>query len=54
MFAQSIVEYANLSSIVTRVESMAYSVRWWLESLSPTTWVVMAICLLAFFFWSRR
>lgn len=54
MFAQAIGEYGNLGSIFTNVQSMAYSVRWWLESLSPAAWVALAVCLLVMFLWSRR
>jgi hypothetical protein len=54
MFAQSLVEYGSLSSIATRAESLAYSVRSWFGSLSPTTWVVVAIVGLGLFFWKRR
>jgi len=54
VFAQSIGDYASLSSIATWVESMAYSVRWWLGSLSPLTWALVAACLIGLFLWSRR
>ena len=54
MFAQSIGAYGSLGSIATQAQSMTYSVRWWLGSLSPTTWVVVAVCLLVMFFWSHR
>jgi hypothetical protein len=54
MFAQAIGEAASLGSIVTQVQSFAYSVRWWFESLSPTAWAVLAVCVLVMFLWSRR
>ena len=54
MFAQSIGDYASLGSIVTRAEAMVYSARWWLGDLSPTTWVIVAVCVLGMFLWSRR
>ncbi len=54
MFAQSLGDYGSLSSIATRAESLAFSVRWWLGSFSATTWVVVAVVGLGLFFWSRR
>jgi hypothetical protein len=54
MFAQSLGEYGALSSIATRAESLAYSVRAWLGDLSPTTWVLAAVVLIGLFLWSRR
>lgn len=54
MFAQSLVDYGSLSSIATRVELLAYSVRSWISGVSLTTWVVVAIIVVGLFFWSRR
>lgn len=54
MFAQSLADYGSLSSIATRGESLAYSVRAWVGSAGPATWVVVAIVGLVLFFWSRR
>jgi hypothetical protein len=54
MFAQSVGDYGSLGSITSRVESLSYSVRYFLGSLSPTTWVLVAIVVIGMFFWSRR
>jgi hypothetical protein len=54
MFAQSLGDYGSLGSITTRVESLSYSVRSFFGSLSPTTWVLIAIVVIGMFFWSRR
>jgi len=54
MFAQSLGDYGSLCSITSRVESLAYSVRSSLGSLSPTTWVLIGLAAIGMFFWSRR
>jgi drug/metabolite transporter (DMT)-like permease len=54
MFAQSMGEYGALGSIASSVESLAYSVRRWLEHISPATWVVVAIVAIGLYLWSRR
>ena len=41
MFAQSVVEYGALASIVAGVQSAAETAGTWVATISPTTWAIV-------------
>jgi hypothetical protein len=47
MYAQSLVEYGALASIVAGIEHAAYTARTWIVTLSPRTWAIVGGVLLA-------
>ena len=51
MFAQSLVDFGSL---VSGVDSLAYSVRSYVGNLSPATWGLIAVGVIGLLFWSRR
>ena len=51
MFAQSLVEYGALASVVSSFRQIAYDTLWWFQTLSPTAWGLMGLlAFLALFF----
>ena len=54
LFAQSVVEYGAASSLSTTIQSLTYSVGTWLEGISATTWVVVAIVVVGLVVFVRR
>jgi len=54
ILAQSLVEYGSLSSVVSKVQELTYSIGTWLGDLSATQWTIVAIVVAGLFFLSRR
>jgi hypothetical protein len=54
VLAQSIGEYAALGSIASHVESLMYSASSWLGTVTPTSWLIIAVVVVGLFFWTRR
>jgi hypothetical protein len=55
MIAQSLVDYGVLQFLNQGVQSLAYTIRTVLESISDRTWVTIgAVALLLAVLWSRR
>jgi len=54
MLAQSIGEYGAASSLGASVASLTYSAGLWFSSISPTTWVMIAVVVIGIVVWSRR
>lgn len=54
MFAQAIGEYGAAGSLGASVQSLAYSAGIWFDSITPTTWVVVAILAVGLLIWMRR
>jgi hypothetical protein len=41
MYAQSLIEYGALASIVAGAQRTAETIRLWITTLSPTTWAIV-------------
>jgi len=54
VYAQSLVEYGALGSIVAGLEQSALSVRTWMTSLSPTTWTIVGVVIVVILLVRRR
>jgi len=54
IFAQSLVEYGSLSSLMSKVQELTYSIRTWLGDLSATEWLIAAVVVAGLFFLTRR
>ena len=54
MFAQAIGEYGAAGSLGASVQSFAYSAGVWFASISPATWVLVAILVVGLLIWMRR
>jgi hypothetical protein len=53
IFAQSVVEYGALASMVAAAQRALYSAQDWFVSRSPTTWIVVGGLVLLWFVFSR-
>ena len=54
IFAQSLGEYAGLSSLASGIQQLTYSISAWLGSLSTTTWIIAAIAIVGLLILTRR
>ena len=54
VFAQNLVEHGSLDTVGSNLQRSSDNFTSWVHSISPTTWVIVGIVLLAFFVWSRR
>jgi len=54
VFAQAIGEYGAASSLGASVQSLAYSAGAWFASVSPMTWVLVAVALVVVVIVLRR
>ena len=54
IFAQSIGEYISLSSLMSGIQELTDSATTWLESLSTTTWIIVAIVVVGLVILRRR
>ena len=54
IFAQSLGEYISLSSLMSGIQQLTYSVTTWLGSLSATTWIIAAVAIVGLLILTRR
>ena len=54
IFAQALGEYGGLSSLWSGIQQLSYSVSTRLESLSATTWAVIALVVVGLLYMTRR
>jgi MYXO-CTERM domain-containing protein len=54
MFAQSLGDYGALGSFGSSIQSALYSIHAWLGDLSPGTWGLLALVLIALVVLRRR
>jgi hypothetical protein len=53
MFAQSLVEYGLLASVVAAVQSAAYAVRDWVDRSPEEVWALAGVLVIATILWAR-
>ncbi len=54
VFAQSLGEYGGLSSLTSGLQQVTYSISAWLGSVTPMTWVIVAIVVVGLMIITRR
>lgn len=55
LFAQNLVEHGSLDSIASNLHRSTDTVSTWLTDVSPTTWLVLGVVIVAgLVVWSRR
>jgi len=55
LVAQNLVEHGSLDSIASNIQRSTDTIGTWLTSVSPTTWIVLGVIVVAgLIVWSRR
>jgi len=53
MFAQSLVEYGLLASVVAGLQGAVYSVRDWMDRSPGEAWTIAGVLAIAMILWAR-
>ena len=53
MFAQSLVEYVQLASVVAGLQGAVYAVRDWVDRSPEEAWTLAGVLALATILWAR-
>jgi hypothetical protein len=55
LFAQNLAEHGALDSVASNLQRSTDTIGTWVTNVSPTTWIVLGVVVLAgLFVWSRR